>query len=105
VAGDYVRRTAITRLSVDDEQRKVLETTISEWKRGCQLATEMAWGKCNTKSDVQPLAYDTVRDKTDLGSQHAILATHQAAQAITGCIERRAKGKKVSKPTPSGVGS
>jgi hypothetical protein len=99
VADDYVRRTAITRLSVDGEQRELLEETISEWKRGCQLATDMAWGKCNAKSDVQPLAYDDVREQTDLGSQHAILATHQAAQAITGCIERRSNGKKVSKPT------
>ncbi|RLM53400.1 transposase, partial [Halorubrum sp. Atlit-26R] len=41
---------------------------------------------------------DDVREHTDLGSQHAILATHQAAQAITGCIERKAKDKKVSKP-------
>ncbi|WP_207589771.1 RNA-guided endonuclease TnpB family protein [Halomontanus rarus] len=99
MADDYVRRTAITRLSVDGEQHDVLEDTITEWKRGCQLATDMAWGKCNAKSDVQPLAYDDIREQTDLGSQHAILATHQAAQAITGCIERRAKGKKVSKPT------
>ncbi len=59
----------------------------------------MAWGKCNAKSDVQPLAYETVREQTDLGSQHAVLATHQAAQAITGCIERQSNGKKVSKPT------
>nr|WP_205254382.1 RNA-guided endonuclease TnpB family protein [Halorubellus sp. JP-L1] len=59
----------------------------------------MAWGTCNAKSDVQPLAYDGVREHTDLGSQHAILATHQAAQAITGCLERRSKGKAVSKPT------
>jgi len=99
VVDDYVRRTAITRLEVSDEQRDLLEETISEWKCGCQIATDMAWGKCNAKSDVQPLAYDEVREQTDLGSQHAILATHQAAQAITGCIERRAKGKKVSKPT------
>ncbi|WP_336361782.1 RNA-guided endonuclease InsQ/TnpB family protein [Haladaptatus sp. ZSTT2] len=99
MADDYVRRTAITRLEVTDEQRDLLEETISEWKRGCQLATDMAWGKCNAKSDVQPLAYDDVRECTDLGSQHAILATHQAAQAITGCIERRSKGKKASKPT------
>ncbi len=96
---DYVRRTAITRLEVTDEQRNLLEDTISEWKRGCQIATDMAWGKCNTKSDVQPLAYDDVREHTDLGSQHAVLSTHQAAQAITGCIKRRVKGKKVSKPT------
>jgi IS605 OrfB family transposase len=99
VADDYVRRTAITRLEVTDEQRDLLEETISEWKCGCQLATDMAWGKCNAKSDVQPLAYDDVREHTNLGSQHAILATHQAAQAITGCIERRSKGKKASKPT------
>jgi len=99
VADDYVRRTAITRLEVTDEQRDLLEETIFEWKHGCQLATDMAWGKCNTKSDVQPLAYDDVREHTDLGSQHAILATHQAAQAITGCLERRSKGKTVSKPT------
>ena len=99
MADDYVRRTAITRLLVDGKQRKLLEKTISEWKRGCQLATDMAWGKCNAKSDVQPLAYDDVREETDLGSQHAILATHQAAQAITGCLERRSNGKKVSKPT------
>ena len=99
MADDYVRRTTITRLKVTDEQRDLLEKTISEWKRGCQLATDKAWGKCNAKSDVQPLAYDNVRDKTNLGSQHAILATHQAAQAITGCIERRSKGRKVSKPT------
>ncbi|EMA01617.1 IS1341-type transposase (TCE32) [Haloferax denitrificans ATCC 35960] len=96
---DYVRRTAITRLEVTDEQRDLLEETISEWKRGCQIATDMAWGKCNAKSDVQPLAYDDVRERTDLGSQHVVLATHQAAQAITGCLERRSKDKKVSKPT------
>ncbi len=99
VADDYVRRTAITRLEVTDEQRDLLEETISEWRRGCQIATDMAWGKYNTKRDVQPLAYDDVREHTDLGSQHAILATHQAAQAITGCIERRLNGKKVSKPS------
>jgi putative transposase len=99
VADEYVRRTAITRLEVTAEQRELLEETISAWKSGCQIATDMAWGKCNAKSDVQPLAYDTVREQTDLGSQHAILATHQAAQAISGCIERRSKGKRVSKPT------
>ena len=101
MAEDYVRRTAITRLSVDGEQRELLEETISAWKHGCQIATDMAWGNCNVKSDVQPLAYDDVRERTALGSQHVILATHQAAQAVTGCLERRSKGEKVSKPTVS----
>ncbi|UWG48873.1 Transposable element, IS605 OrfB family [Halanaeroarchaeum sp. HSR-CO] len=74
MAEEYVRRTAITRLTVDDEQRDLLEDTISEWKRGCQIATDMAWRQVNSKRDVQPLAYDAVRDRTELGSQHAILA-------------------------------
>lgn len=96
---DYVRRTAITRLSVTEEQREKLERTITEWKRGCQLATDMAWEECNSKTDVQPLAYDRIREETDLASQHAILATYQAAEAITGCFERRSRGLKASKPT------
>lgn len=94
----YVRRTAVTRLSVEEPQREALEETIREWKRGCQLATEMAWNRCHTKRDVQSLAYDAIREKTTLGSQHAILATHQAADAISGCIERERKGRKTSKP-------
>nr|WP_245851612.1 hypothetical protein [Halorubrum persicum] len=52
MADNYVRRTAITRLDVSDGQRDLLEDTITEWKRGCQLATNKAWGKCNAKSDV-----------------------------------------------------
>ncbi len=99
MADDYVRRTAITRLSVDDEQRELLEQTIKDWLRGCQIATDMAWGDCHQKSDVQPLAYDTIREQTDLRSQHVILATHQAAEAITGCLERQSKGQPTSKPT------
>ncbi|GAA0287240.1 RNA-guided endonuclease InsQ/TnpB family protein [Halobacterium noricense] len=99
MASDYVRRTAITRLSVDDEQRELLEETITEWRRGCQIATDMAWEKCRAKRDVQSLAYDSVREETALGSQHAILATHQAAEAINSCLERRTDGKPVSKPT------
>ncbi|SEO19246.1 hypothetical protein SAMN04487948_1017 [Halogranum amylolyticum] len=99
MADDYVRRTAITRLEVTDEQRDLLEETISEWKRGCQIATDMAWGQVQRQERRTASRLRRVCEHTGLGSQHAILATHQAAQAITSCIERRAKGKKVSKPT------
>jgi IS605 OrfB family transposase len=96
---EWVRRTAITRLSVDDEQRGLLEETITEYKRGCQIATDLAWERCNEKREVQSLAYEPVRENTALGAQHAILATHQAAEAITGCIARRSTGTNTSKPT------
>jgi len=95
---EYVRRTAITRLEVTEEHRQLLKETITEWKRGCQIATDMAWGKCSAKTEVQPLAYDSIREETSLSSQHAVLATHQAAQAVSGCIERKAAGKKASRP-------
>lgn len=98
VTEEYVRRTAITRLSVRDEQRELLEATIDDYRRGCQIAADMAWPNKTVKSDVQPLAYDEIREQTELASQHAILATHQAAGTISGCHERRTKGLKVTKP-------
>jgi predicted transposase len=85
----------ITRLSVDDEQRELLKETITEYKRACQIATNLVWDRCNEKRDVQALAYEPVREDTALGAQHAILATHQAAEAITGCI---AAARRVRKP-------
>ena len=79
---EYTRRTAVVRLEVDEGARRLLSETITEWNRGCQLAVNEAWGLCHTRSDVQKLAYDIVREKTPLGSQHAVLATHQAAESI-----------------------
>jgi IS605 OrfB family transposase len=48
---------------------------------------------------VQSLAYDDIRERTELGSQHAVLATHQAAENIRSCRSRREEGRPVSKPT------
>ena len=96
---DYHRRTAITRLTVSPTDESLLRDTIEEWKQGCQIAVDKAWERCHSKSDVQQLAYDDVRENTSLGSQHAILACHQAAENIKSCISRRQDGKKASKPT------
>ncbi|MDQ2052917.1 hypothetical protein RBH26_20965 [Natronolimnohabitans sp. A-GB9] len=60
---------------------------------------DKTWERCHSTSDVQNLAYDDVRENTSLGSQHAILACHQAAENIKSCISRRQDGKKASKPT------
>jgi IS605 OrfB family transposase len=96
---DYHRRTAITRLDVSLTEESLLRDTIKEWKQGCQIAVDKAWERCHSKSDVQQLAYDEVRENTHLGSQHTILACHQAAENIKSCITRRQDGKKASKPT------
>ena len=95
---DYIRRTAITRLAVDEQQHQLLEQTVSAWKRGCQIAVDEGWPNCTSKRRLQSRAYDAIRDTTGLGSQHAILATHQAVEAISACETRRDNGRTVSKP-------
>lgn len=99
MADDYHRRTAVTRLQVTSEQAKLLEDTIRHYKEACQLAVEKAWPDCSAKRRVQSMAYDEIRDTTSLGSQHTILATHQAATAIKSCQSRSQNGYTVSKPS------
>jgi len=84
---------------VSPTDESLLQETIQEWKRGCQLAVDKAWEQCHTKSDIQQLAYDDIREQTELGSEHTILTCHQAAENISSCRTRRQEGKKASKPT------
>ena len=98
MVADYTYRTAITRLEVTAEQQARLEETITEYQRGCQIATDLGWVDCSDTSALQSLAYDTIREQTELQSQHAILATHAAAEAISGCKKRLERGRPVSKP-------
>ncbi|WP_254611794.1 RNA-guided endonuclease InsQ/TnpB family protein [Haloterrigena gelatinilytica] len=66
----------------------MLEQTLSEWKTACNIASYIGWNVGETrKTRLQSLAYDDVRDRTRLGSQHAILAIHQAAAALAGVEE------------------
>ncbi|WP_436348021.1 RNA-guided endonuclease InsQ/TnpB family protein [Natronorubrum sp. FCH18a] len=76
----------------------MLLETLDEWRDGCNLAADLAWQSCQTKSAVQKLAYEQIRDETALGSQHAVLACHETARAIKSCMERLQNGKKASKP-------
>jgi putative transposase len=86
--GDYLRRTAVTRLILTDEQQQLLDTTISEWRTACNISSQIGWEMDETrKTHLQNLAYDSVLKETRLGSQHAILATRQAAAALSGVEE------------------
>lgn len=98
MTAEYIRRTAITRLAVSESAHRLLEETISAWKQGCQIAVDAAWGVHKEQRRIQSLVYDKIRSRTSLGSQHAILATHQAAEAIQGCQARKENGRTVSKP-------
>jgi IS605 OrfB family transposase len=96
---EYCRRTAVTGLSVSPTDATRLRELVEEWKRGCQLAVNEAWGVCHTRSEVQQLAYDRLREETDLGSQHAVLATHRAAEAIKRAREHDGSKPEFTSPT------
>jgi IS605 OrfB family transposase len=101
VAEDYLRRTAITRPILSREQKRLLETTISEWQTACNISSRIGWKTGETRKTVlQSFAYDEVLEVTRLGSQHAILATHQAAAALTSVeeIENLNKDYETSRP-------
>lgn len=98
MTGDYIRRTAITRLVTTPAQRDRLQELLDAWQRGCQIAVNEAWRECESQRAIQSLCYDKIRSETGLGSQHTILATHQAAEAISACATREANGRSVSKP-------
>ncbi|PSP97931.1 transposase [Halobacteriales archaeon QS_4_70_19] len=98
MAEEYLYRTAITRLRVEESDRRLLKRTIDQFRDGCQLAVEEGFPRVTEKRTLQSIAYDTVRDETALKSQHAILATHRAAEAIAGVRDRWSEGEKASKP-------
>lgn len=95
----YRYRTAVTRLRVTESDRRLLERTIDHWQSACNIATEIAWPAMTDSGAVQSAAYDVARERTDLGSQHSILATRQAASAVRSCVEHRECGRSTSKPS------
>ncbi|APW97626.1 transposase [Halobiforma lacisalsi AJ5] len=102
MADEYLRRTAITRLVLADEQQELLEETISQWKTACNVGSRIGWEADETRATVlQGMVYDEIRSRTDLGSQHVVLAVRQAAAALEGTAEIEAADEnyEVSRPT------
>lgn len=97
-AEDCIRRTAVTRLEVPEEEASLLRETMEEWQSACQIAAESAWGATTDPTSVQAMAYDAIRDATSLKSQHAILATHRVADTLRSITEKHDRGWDTSKP-------
>jgi len=102
VPDEYHRRTAITWIAVNESDRELLEQTITEWKRACQLAVDLVWERARsrgtvTRDEVQSMTYEEIRNRTSVCSQHAILATRRATDAIASYLEQRARGKYLIK--------
>ena len=96
---DYHHRTAITRLETTDRQAARLEHTIAEYQRAANIAVDAGHeiGE-RRKTRLQARVYEDIREGTELASQHAILAIHQAAEALRGVHQLRAHGRSPSKP-------
>ena len=101
---DAIRRTIICPVTFRSPKDEALvRDTIHEYNDACQVPADALWPARGSNTEytdqaVQTKTYDAVRDETRLGSQHALLATHQAAQALRGVRERRANSKDTSKP-------
>ncbi|MEF8883490.1 MAG: transposase [Halapricum sp.] len=64
------------------------------------MATDIGWEyEERRKTKLQALAYETVRERTRLGSQHTILAIHQATEALRGIDALQEQGRPASKPS------
>lgn len=102
VADDYLRRTAITRIHPTEEQQELLDETLRNWRTACNISSQIGWEEGEIrKTSLQSLAYDDIREETRLASQHAILAIHQAASALSGVneIEQLEEEYETSCPT------
>jgi IS605 OrfB family transposase len=98
VPGEYLYRTAITRLRVSEEGAERLERLIDAWRVGCATATDIAWPDIDDAQALQSAAYDRVRESSGLKSEHAILVCRQVAKALRSIDARRQRGQQVSKP-------
>ena len=99
MADGYRYRTAVTRLRVTESARRLLKRTIDHWQSACNIATEIAWPEMTDAGVVQSAAYEMIREQTDLGSQHSVLATRQATSAVRSCVEHHERGRSTSKPS------
>jgi IS605 OrfB family transposase len=100
-----VRRTAVVKLDVSDEQRDALHRTAEEYLYCANRTADYCWSntsytECKTdKRQVRDALYESLRDETELHSQLVQAAIRRAVEAIKGVVERWKKGQRVSSPT------
>jgi putative transposase len=100
-----VRRTAVVKLAVSDEQRDVLHRTTEQYLYCANRTVDYCWSdtsftKCKTnKRKVRDALYSELREETDLQAQLVQAAIRRAVEAVKGVVERWKKGQRVSRPT------
>ena len=100
-----VRRTAVVKLDVTDDQRDALHRTAEQYLHCANRAAAFCWNddsftKCKTnKRQVRDALYADLREETELQAQLVQAAIKRAVEAVKACVERWKKGQRVSRPT------
>jgi len=99
-----IQRTAVVKLSVPDERCDDLKRTMNTFRDAAQRFADRGWDGdddgyvITSRSRLQPLAYDEIREDTGLHSDLTVAAVNHAADALTGCVDRMKEGERTSKP-------
>jgi IS605 OrfB family transposase len=100
-----IQRTAVVKLSVPDERRDDLKHTMNTFRDAAQRFADRGWDGddddgyvITSRSRLQPLVYDDIREDTGLHSDLTVAAVNHAADALIGCVDRMKEGERTSKP-------
>jgi putative transposase len=99
-----VRRTAVVKLTVSDEQRDALHRTADQYLYCANRTAEYCWSdtsytECKTnKRQVRDALYADLRGETGLQAQLVQAAIRRGVEAIKGVVERWKRGQRVSRP-------
>ncbi len=100
-----MRRTAVVKLAVSDEQRDALHRTAEQYLYCANRTADYCWSEasyteCKTnKRQVRDTLYSDFREETELQAQLVQAAIRRAVEAVKGVVERWKKGQRVSCPT------
>jgi len=100
-----VRRTAVVKLAVSDEQRDALHRTAEQYLYCANRTTDYCWSETSyteckiNKRQVRDALYSELRAETDLQAQLVQAAIRRAVEAVKSVVERWKKGQRVSSPT------
>jgi IS605 OrfB family transposase len=99
-----VKRTAKVKLSVPDNRRDDLKRTMYAFRDAAQRFADRGWdGDENgyvitSRSRLQPLVYNEIREDTGLHSNLCVGAVNHAAAALRSCVEKMKDDEKTSCP-------
>jgi IS605 OrfB family transposase len=100
-----VRRTAVVKLNLSDEQRDALHRTAEQYLYCANRTADYCWSdtsytECKTNNrQVRDALYSDLREETDLQAQLVQAAIKRAVEAVKGVVERWKKEQRVSCPT------